>query len=993
MIEPLSFAFYLSSVPFTKDVLTWQKSLGGSESACLVTMRALAARGHRILAFAEQLQPDLAGWTDDGGVQWWPAQQLPDAMTFMRFDVFVSLRMPSVFGMKLTSKLNVLWGQDMLTQTIAGGLSQCDLIAYVSDWQKRQWAAVDDVLPRVRSFITPNAIDPSHFEGMPAYRAPNPKAPRFIHVSRPERGLDGLLALWPKIRVQWPTATLALCRYSSMYDAHGWGQVCNAYDQKVAMTHAKVGGIEWLGELTKRELYQAISSADLMLYPTSQAGFGETNCIACTESQMCGTPFLGSARGALPETLHPEAGRLLEMSSPDCWQDADWQDQWIRTMAEMLDPMTHRRMAKAGREQAVWTYGPVVAEHWERSILAEFAHRAKTYPAQILKRFLNDDNHVLARRLLLTPAGAGVDGSAETLAFCNRVIAGEDQVAEDYADRAIQDGKFEGEHSQRIKIASEHLAEWLPENGAVLDYACGNGSFLWAMRHRRPDAELWGVDYSEGVLKIAKDTITDANFIHAGNVEVWEREFDGAFCGEFLEHVESPWAVLSMLEERVKDGGPIVLTMPSGPWTELMPFGAVIKRGHLWMYDERDLRTLFGSKRDARWQYFRVGDTPKGSPVGFWLVRYRCDKSIASPVFSDAYQERSLLTERPYMTIHASMIMKNEEQHILRCLHSIRHVCDKVVIYDTGSTDASIELAEKAGAMVIRGDFPDNFGEARNRALSAASYGADAVLWIDADEKLTAPPKLRDTVTHQAPFIGWALKQYHFQADKPNFFDKPVRVFRTGHGVQFFGMVHEQPGLSLNDGVIPTLMMESCMLLHLGYETPDVRVNKMLYRNLDLLMAEIHGEGPHPPRDLAWVLAMRDAVNLTVIDGYDGHELNRKGMVWLAQAMKMYTDRFTDASHPLHHLAYTYYQQALTASGVGIGVKWGFAASKNIKDVKIRPETFRALTTDEAQRTITERVTGWMKDLEAHQSIPVPPPAETGAIVRRSAPVEGVSAG
>lgn len=82
------------------------------------------------------------------------------------------------------------------------------------------------------------------------------------------------------------------------------------------------------------------------------------------------------------------------------------------------------------------------------------------------------------------------------------------------------------------------------------------------------------------------------------------------------------------------------------------------------------------------------------------------------------------------------MIARNEERFLAGCLESARGVADEVIVVDTGSTDATREIARAAGARVIEVAWRDDFAAARNVGLDAAR--GTHVLVLDADERLAA---------------------------------------------------------------------------------------------------------------------------------------------------------------------------------------------------------------------------------------------------------------
>ena len=84
------------------------------------------------------------------------------------------------------------------------------------------------------------------------------------------------------------------------------------------------------------------------------------------------------------------------------------------------------------------------------------------------------------------------------------------------------------------------------------------------------------------------------------------------------------------------------------------------------------------------------------------------------------------------------IIGKNEEIRLERCLKAIRQYCptDKNIVdllfVDTGSTDRTIEIAEKYTDHIAHFTWCDDFSAARNYAMSQAFY--DYVLFLDSDE-------------------------------------------------------------------------------------------------------------------------------------------------------------------------------------------------------------------------------------------------------------------
>ena len=80
------------------------------------------------------------------------------------------------------------------------------------------------------------------------------------------------------------------------------------------------------------------------------------------------------------------------------------------------------------------------------------------------------------------------------------------------------------------------------------------------------------------------------------------------------------------------------------------------------------------------------------------------------------------------------ILTKNEENDIEATVQNARQCADEVLIVDSGSTDRTVELAEKNGARVVFRAWDNDFAAQRNFALTQTD--ADWVLYLDADERM-----------------------------------------------------------------------------------------------------------------------------------------------------------------------------------------------------------------------------------------------------------------
>lgn len=932
-----TWAFYLDSVPFSRGVIAGTESLGGSESACVGLARALVARGHRVHLFTTKIDPDAVG-LDHAGVAWHRAEDLLALNQLTEWDVFVALRMYGVAASfnGINARLRLLWNQDLIT---GDGMKNAfmsvawsyDKVIYVSEFHRWQW---EDLVPEAKGFgwATKNGFDPAH---VPTGTVKKPH--QIIHISRPERGLTPLLNLWPQLRAVRPQAELVLARYSSMYDAKGWGQICRAYDQLARDVNTHVGGVTFLGELGKVDLYRHLAESAVLWYP-GVVNFAETSCIAAIEAQACGTPLVASYKGALPETAAPahRAGHLIR---GDAMRDESYHQASVAAVVSLLDgcrdqTFAYRRLQQEGRAHVLpYTYAAIAAE-WDAKVDQWFRERYEANRIGVLRQLLHEDDHVAAkvvsRDIITDGESAGLEEAVKADAFCDYVIAGKDHTAEQYGDGALPDPIEEGERGTRLKI----IADRLKGKGRILDVACGNGAMSLRLARIDPDVQIVAVDFSDANIARAQTAAIETDVADRCaflNLAVYDFDrqdlttdwqafvedhrgaFDAVFVGEFLEHVANATALIDSIEAVCATGGAILYTCPQGPMVDLLDRGVPHRRGHVHRFASDDLAAVFGQKADLDIGYLPMGYSMRGKPVGNWIIQYRHEPG--HPTGTRDLETRIVRT-RPRLRLSVGMIAHNASADLARCLESVWNICDEIVVGDTGSTDDTAAIAKSYGATVLTlppvESFRDGFSGARNAVLEACS--GDWFLWIDADEILMQREALAKYLEAGGPFQGFALRQTHVYLDMVPSYDRPVRIFRRDGITRFYGCVHEQPGPGdPNVDIMPALELGDVRIAHTGYLTEDIRRAKMLNRNLPLLERD---RDVFPDRRLGHVLVLRDFVNLADYDRERFHgEMTDYADAYYQRAIRIFDDYFLDPADKHHDVARPLYERAVAAIG------------------------------------------------------------------------------
>ena len=169
------------------------------------------------------------------------------------------------------------------------------------------------------------------------------------------------------------------------------------------------------------------------------------------------------------------------------------------------------------------------------------------------------------------------------------------------------------------------------------------------------------------------------------------------------------------------------------------------------------------------------------------------------------------------------ILTKNEEKNIVEAMGNVYKVADEIIIIDSGSTDATVDLANQYGAKILYRKWDNDFSAQRNFVLDKTD--ADYILYIDADERLS-----NDLIESVKNVVAKGEnKQYSFMRQIEAFGaayqhgifapDEVIRLFPRTE-VYWENKVHERPVCRLEKQRI------SGILMHYTYDSWQHWLNK-----------------------------------------------------------------------------------------------------------------------------------------------------------------------
>ena len=194
------------------------------------------------------------------------------------------------------------------------------------------------------------------------------------------------------------------------------------------------------------------------------------------------------------------------------------------------------------------------------------------------------------------------------------------------------------------------------------------------------------------------------------------------------------------------------------------------------------------------------------------------------------------------LSLTACILTYNEAANIAACIESVRW-CDAILVFDSFSTDATVQIAKEAGANVIQRPF-ENYSRQREAALQAVE--SEWLLFVDADER-SSPEQAAEVrgLLAETPCAGYWIPRHNFIFGKLTrhagwYPDYQLRLLRQANAHYDMSRgVHETVILEGEAGYLKT------PLVHYNYRDRRQFIAKQ-EKYTDLAAHELFGQGVRP---------------------------------------------------------------------------------------------------------------------------------------------------
>jgi glycosyltransferase involved in cell wall biosynthesis/tetratricopeptide (TPR) repeat protein len=773
----------------------WRGEFGLHHSLAVSNLGTSRALESRLAAEGERLEraaPDaLIRVVGDGapvGIaqQWPPAWHPPAEGPYVLFQPWELSRVPAAWVDRIEARVDEVWVHSEHTRS-----------AYVASGVESARVHVIGAGVDLDRFATGGLAYP-----LPA-PAGGPGRARAVYLwvggLIPRKGLDRLLAAWAAAF----TADDDVCLVVKGHQTGGLYRDAGVQDllERFAAQPGIAPIVVIAGDIGPEELPSLYRAADCLVQPYRAEGF----CLPALEALACGVPVIATAGGPTDEFLDASCGwpvSSIETAAPVDWLPASLAVAREAGPPTMLEPDHHELVAAlraaadpAERERRALAARPRAEEwSWERTG-AIAAERVRALTGTTPRR------HGALRREPLADAAAR--GALEDLvqAAHTDVVTGAtagSRTATPPATRPGARGRRAHSAPQPPKLALPAVA-----SGGVLSRA---------LARIRPacDAHTGYGIVRETVTRLVNGAPALADVRAAGLT------------------LDAVLALAGALEQEARE--PVLL---SELGVALFGLGEHAAAERVFRAVERLDADFTGVAHNLSALRAHRGPAPLRLDPG--------QRELARELARRAVTLADGIRPDTGRSITLCMIVRNEAAMLDDCLASADPWVDEIVVVDTGSTDETVEIADRYGAVVLHEPWRNSFATARNVSVDAAT--GDWILWLDADERLeeASGPLLRTLAERSWRVAFYARIENETGAEgRELVVHEALRLWRRRDDVRFEGRLHEQlTGIPFE--LLDRLERTDLTIRHLGYRREIAGARGKADRNRALLAEEQEG--------------------------------------------------------------------------------------------------------------------------------------------------------
>lgn len=338
-----------------------EKGLGGRETALIQLSEAWAEAGHEVINFVPVERPRSYYKDKSGGVSHYVNHALcRPYLESLGSDVMVSWEEPRIFGNEEIRErvgLSVIEMQVAHLPTSKELDEAVDNYAVLSGWAGDFLCQQDPNISKDKIVVFPNGVDIERYSNKTADFGLREGPAKFYYSSSPDRGLNHILRIWPRIREEFPDSELHVAYgIEAWVDNVKWSHTMQCETALDVAEGVNQPGVVYHGKIGQKPLAAMQEASTALLYPCDTMSPTETGCITVVEAGASKSPAIITDADCLGSEFS-ETAAITPLPFNE--------DEYIGSIIDVVgDSEVYKRYQELGYHLACERHWPRIANQW-----------------------------------------------------------------------------------------------------------------------------------------------------------------------------------------------------------------------------------------------------------------------------------------------------------------------------------------------------------------------------------------------------------------------------------------------------------------------------------------------------------------------------------------------------------------------------------------------------------------------------------------------------